>query len=234
MNGRLILLKSNLFLSFYTRSFLPKIELGLFIIALALLASCQSHPDQNIVNRMAERDTKDCLFDVSALREGDILLREGNGFVSSLIIKALNEANKVSHAGLVVKLNGSLVVFHTLPEVDSLNRNVRLSSVHDFCSNHEALSVYVCRPLESNPDDSSQIRAYVLTHLVLNPPFDPFSDINSVDNLSCSELVLKAMIALNYLPEKVNDSIRAISSPLGFNLFFDKRYFKTILSQKSH
>ena len=228
MNGRLILLRSNLFIFCYTKSCLNKYVIFLLISTLTLLSGCQLHSDQKNEMKNVEGGGRDGLLDVTVLEEGDILLREGNGFVSSLIIKSLNEDNKVSHAGLVVNLNRQLVVFHTLPEVDSLGRNVRFSSVNEFGSNHEALKVYVCRPLNCSPVDSGLIHSCVLKLLVQNPPFDPFSNVNTKDKLSCSELAYRVMMALNYLPINISDSLRETSTPFGFKLFFDKRFFKVI------
>lgn len=197
-----------------------------FVFLTFLLISCNDKSD--LAKSSDKQPEITSTIDTNLLREGDVVIRKGRGFISYVVIRTLNENLHVSHAGIVVKFSHRFFVLHTLPEQNIRGEFVRLSSLSDFWNYRDASEIYVTRPLLFVMSDSIKIRRMTQQILDLKLPFDPFSDVHTEKKLSCSELIFRVFVDLGSVPKSVDDSIQMSSAPFGFKLFFDKRYFETI------
>ena len=62
--------------------------------------------------------------DIYLLKDGDIILRHGYGFVSDMIVETLNDSTGISHCAILTKYKNHWIIVHsvssTLSDVDGV------------------------------------------------------------------------------------------------------------------
>ena len=81
----------------------------------------------------------------SKLQTGDIILRRGYGFVSTMISKMMSEDYDVTHLGVVIKQNDSLKIAHALSSSVSNQDGLRLQAIDSFVHNSHDSTILVTR-----------------------------------------------------------------------------------------
>jgi hypothetical protein len=137
---------------------------------------------------------------VLIVKPGDILLREGPGTDSDLIMKITN--HPFSHAGIVVrKPNNSLVALDAYP--DRGNLAVSTVTLEDFFDTTHAKSgvlVRYCSAGTLSEGIAQKVSEWALTQISVNYEFDLFDPYdNNNNNLYCSEFVWRC-----FLTQRIN------------------------------
>ncbi len=84
--------------------------------------------------------------EIKQLKEGDIILRHGFGFVSNTIVKALGEDLPVSHVGMIVKNEkGEFAVIHSVSQTLSDHNGVQIQDLQNFVRDSQDSSIVIVR-----------------------------------------------------------------------------------------
>lgn len=129
-------------------------------------------------------------IDSSKLEEGDVLLRRGRGFVSSLIAGASGAS--VSHCGIVVKDEGKWQVIHSISGHLSQIDGVRQEALELFLREAQPGTLFHAKPRfeldrQAVADICKEYRDRALG-------FDHMFDLDEMERLYCSELVRAAYL----------------------------------------
>lgn len=79
----------------------------LFVALLAILCVVED----KVIPKSSHKSDKLSSAEVAMLCNGDIILRKGFGFVSNKIVEILDETYSLSHCGIVVLDDGSLMLY---------------------------------------------------------------------------------------------------------------------------
>lgn len=154
------------------------------------------------------------------LEEGDVLLRCGEGFVSSLIAEF--SGCGVSHCGVVVRDGEGWQVIHSISGRISDRDGIRANSVEEFVSQARPGSIYHLKPrLEVNRGAIVR-RCYY--HLKLQAAFDHDFNLQEDNRLYCSELVRSAYLH-GGMPDLFSYRSLAGKKILDMKSFFDPQLF---------
>ncbi|MFP4287771.1 MAG: YiiX/YebB-like N1pC/P60 family cysteine hydrolase [Bacteroidota bacterium] len=171
-----------------------KIEKSLyFFICLFIVSAChhanekkESSADQSVYQLSAEEKIQ--------LKEGDIILRHGYGFVSNSIVKALREDLPVSHVGVIVK-NGQekFSVIHSVSQTLSDYNGVQIQDLQSFVRDSQDSSIVIVRYKNAieNEGSDQQIAKHAYRYLKKRVPFDYRFDLEDSTGFYCSELIVR-------------------------------------------
>lgn len=130
-------------------------------------------------------------IDCSDLKNGDVILRKGRGFISDVLRNFSLHDRTFSHAGILFKVGSSWNVFHIEGGDGSAVDGVRWEPVQDFCNPMVSDAVAVFRITDEDAVRASLLDVCVeMTHR--HPTFDTRFDLSSLDRLYCTELVALA------------------------------------------
>lgn len=131
--------------------------------------------------------------EISLLKEGDIILRHGYGFVSDMIVETLNNSIGLSHCSILTRDdNGKWLIVHsvssTLTDIDGVQSQPLAPFINDSKKN----SVVVIRYKHAkNDSDLARIGERARYYLEKQIPFDDSFDLNDSTKFYCSELPWK-------------------------------------------
>lgn len=199
------------------------------IILLILFIGCTSKEDFSF-NK--ETEIKISSSVLKNLKGGEIILRKGRGYLSTLIVDLLGEELSYSHAGIIIKDSNKLYIIHILSDDVSNVDGVQTCSVKEFLSDISDSSLCIVKP---NVDSLSllKIQEKAQKYLKAKVPFDHEFDMNSKDKLHCSELVH------DVLYQSLNKELLPITNRFGvdiikFSAFFNQENFQTIFELKPY
>lgn len=127
------------------------------------------------------------------LHEGDLLFRRGNEAVSEVVV-GLDPGSEYSHVGVVVFEGNEPMVVHAAPTEDRNEKAVvKVESVTRFLAIDRSsdMAVYRLKKAHFIPTDAIiQTAAREALRLAkANTPFDSAYDLDTTDQLYCTELV---------------------------------------------
>nr|MDK2851107.1 hypothetical protein [Candidatus Cloacimonadota bacterium] len=121
------------------------------------------------------------------LQEGDLMLRRGCSFVSTLISQAFPRAEGMSHCGIVVKIDGSWKIIHSISGSISDQDGIRIDPISSFASKAQNGKIYHIKPIFEI--DRNLITEKAKQYLKQNVAFDHDFDLDDPSKMYCSELV---------------------------------------------
>lgn len=134
------------------------------------------------------------------IQSGDMILREGKGFIS----QAFRDFSKIdkhySHAGVAYNLNGKIFVCHVVAAEGNKSDKIRLEPLESFCNPIENSSWAVYR----TEIKKEQIDQALLHYFHQKISFDLNFDLKSDDKMYCTELVYKIMTTANHNKKFIN------------------------------
>lgn len=158
----------------------------LFAIAASmLLFGCSTEQEHSFAPyRLSEAEKE-------KLRDGDIILRYGEGFASDMIVKLLDEERKISHCGILSKkADGSFQVIHSVSSSLSDADGMQAQDLDEFVSQSVDSSVMVVRyKEEESTASSSRIAERAKAYLKARLPFDSEFDLEDDEAIYCTELI---------------------------------------------
>jgi len=165
-------------------------------------------------------------LDFSKLESGDIVLKQGKGAVSAMIVKKLAEKTPLSHCGIVCKNRDSIYIIHSVAKELTGIDGVQSLEFKKFTEDCEQSYLYIVRVKED-----AQIRKKVSVtaenYLTRRVPFDYQINYTDSDKVNCSELVYWSLLNASGKDffERVNVKDQKV---LAFNSLLDSSNFEVI------
>jgi len=160
-----------------------------FIIAILLVGSSQSGGARCFCSPQAPL----CVVDSVSFEEGDILLRRGNSFISSMIVQAFPHGGGMSHCGILLKRQGTWKVVHSISGRISDLEGIRIEPLMSFVEHARDGEVKHIKPLFAVKRE--RIKQESLRLLAQKLPFDHEFNLNDPSKMYCSELVRAVYLA---------------------------------------
>ncbi len=170
----------------------------------------------------------------SKIDDGDIIMRQGYGIVSSIILKTLNEEIPVSHIGIISRGGtGDYYVIHSVSRAISDFDGIQIDKLDEFINKSRPGSIIITRYNSAKSDDNypgKQISDRARYYLDKNIPFDHSFNFEDTTSFFCSELVWRILIDL--FDDDVFDSYPTdnLIKKLKFEPFYDTTRFETIVN----
>lgn len=165
-----------------------KIALSLIVSLFCLSALFCFFPESGNANSSeSASDTQKVLLALEEipLRNGDLILRHGNGIWSNFIREKNFSDKRFSHIGILVKEDGSFFVIHADSD-GAGNGVVAREPLKDFVAGARRIGIF---RLKKACADSVAEAAKTFVGL----PFDRNFNLSDASKLYCSELVWRAM-----------------------------------------
>lgn len=167
--------------------------------------------------------------EVAMLRDGDIIIRKGFGFVSNKITDILNEPYNVSHCGIVCNTTapGGPTVIHSVSSTLSDIDGVQSCNIKKFVAESRENSIIVVRFKDTASHPSRLIASEAQRYLDAQLPFDNSFDLTDSSEIYCTELVWKILL------DKYGHDLypnQAATHTLGFAPLVDTAHFDIVIS----
>ncbi len=156
----------------------------------------------------------------NSFRTGDVVFRNGKGFISDLMRKTSRRDRKYSHVGILLWEGDVPMVYHM---IDLVNRDVRESDLVKepldvFCSPAGNHGFAVYRFLDLNACQEASLKSTFKSIEDHGVKFDDHFSLDSDQRLYCTELVLKSLL------NPVGIEIQPSRSPHGPYIGLDDLY----------
>ncbi len=193
-----------------------------FLLAYLIFFSCI---DKNTRNQKdVDYKYSLCPKEYSKIREGDIIMRQGFGIVSSVILKTLNENIPLSHIGVIIKDNNDKYhVVHSVSNTISDYDGIQIDELNEFVSQSRENSIIVSRYIKHS-SSGKKIDKQAKYYLNKKIPFDHLFNFEDSTAFFCSELIWR--ILLDLFDDDIFDHCPD-------NLLIDRFKFKSFYCPKS-
>lgn len=124
---------------------------------------------------------------ISLLKSGDIILREGNSFVSDVLKDFSQKEKRYSHAGIIHIEGPKAFVYHIIAAENGKPSYMLKELLALFCNSTDNNSYAIYRTVADGVAVDRKAGELYLTH----PQFDAQFDLGTDDKLYCTELVYK-------------------------------------------
>jgi Permuted papain-like amidase enzyme, YaeF/YiiX, C92 family len=171
--------------------------------------------------------------DYLKLREGDFILRRGFGLFSDAIANNLNNgaATDVTHAGIIVRQNGTWQVIHSLSSDVTHIDGVQLQPLDTFLNYSAPGKIIITRAKNADAALGKKIAAQAAFYLKKQVPFDHQGVIDDKSKLFCTEmiwLILEKDLKHISLPPDYDTRKKLFYSMAPM---YDTTYFDIVLNQ---
>ncbi|NTW31711.1 MAG: hypothetical protein HGB12_03650 [Bacteroidetes bacterium] len=172
--------------------------------------------------------------EMSLLKDGDIILRHGYGFVSDMIVKTLNDSTGISHCAILTKYKGHWIIIHSVSSTLSDVDGVQWQDLRTFINQSKKKSIVVVRYKHAKDDfDLALIGSGAKYYLQKKIPFDNAFDLKDSSSIYCSELLWKVfkneynvdIFESKYRPEHYDY--------MKFDTFLDTSNFEIIIDHRN-
>lgn len=174
--------------------------IGLLAVALWGLPmpfSCQqavSHETPSL-SRARQREAADVAkitYGKSQLRDGDLVVRTGNDFISLTLRQFSRQDRTYSHCGLVRIEQGRVFVYHAIGGEDNPDARLRRDSFAAFCDPAHNLGFGIFR-YHFSKGEISRLDSIIGRFYRERPRFDLKFDLKTDTSLYCAEFIYKAV-----------------------------------------
>lgn len=162
------------------------LTIGLGLLAAKLLTS-SAFQGRAFSLRSQSMQQYSALVDSTCFEEGDILLRQGNSFVSTLIVRAFPEAKGMSHCGILVRDKDSWSIIHSISGSISDSDGIRIDELNSFIGKAHLSNIRHVKPTFAI--DSAVLGNKARYYLNQRSAFDHDFDLKTRNRLYCSELI---------------------------------------------
>jgi hypothetical protein len=139
------------------------------------------------------------LPDSSLLQNGDLIVRQGRGFISQAFLLFSKTDPRFSHAGFVSMENGKAYVYHAIGGEENKSNKLKKEALSSFCNPENSTEYGIFRyafPVKT----TSKIIPAAMQYYAAGLEFDTHMDLASDDKMYCSEFIYK--ILKDILPQK--------------------------------
>jgi hypothetical protein len=167
------------------------------------------------------------------LRNGDIIMRKGEGFVSGIINDLFNTGYNLSHCGIVLVENDSVKVIHTVSSELSKIDGVQTEPLKKFVKESVLNTLMVVR-YKADQEIGTQIASASKVYLTpeRHKAFDHKFDLADSTKFYCTELIHYAFLDVfgkDMFPERLQSDHPNF---LGLDAFLDTTRFEIILNHQ--
>ncbi len=186
---------------------------------------------KNIIVIAPDKNYRLSLEEKNSLQEGDIILRRGDGLISSMI-NNLNHADyQITHCAFLTKRKEKWHVIHTVSSSLSDEDGVQIETLDKFTSHSIKNTILVLRFQADSLTRSSFIdkaNVYLEQHV----PFDNHFNILDTTQFYCTELIYR--VFLDVLKKDVFEDRFDTDKPdfLPFDVFLDRKKFDIIVNHQ--
>ena len=186
----------------------------------------------------AEKQRLRANYDVSKeyidlIKDGDVILRRGYGFVSDMIVKRLNEQVPISHCAIAEISDTSKMVIHSVSQAVADLDGVQSQSLKRFIKDSKENSLIVVRFKYPDNQDSSKITNRARYYLDKKIPFDMKFDIQDSTRFYCTELIWRVLLeeyGVDIFEKKYGKNLLEFHK---FDIFLDTAYFEVVWSHQN-
>jgi hypothetical protein len=156
-------------------------------------------------------------------KSGDIIFRDGRGFISNSFRRLSLSDPRYSHAGIIHLENDKVYVLHVIEGEENKNNRMRKDLLNDFCHSSQANSFAVYR----TDLNAGQIDSMAMQYYKAGLEFDTKFELNTKEKMYCTEMVYNILCKIsgkdNFLPLTVLSGIEYISCD---NIYLSKHLSK--------
>lgn len=181
----------------------------------------QARPEKRALYKLSSDDR-------AILQNGDIIMRKGEGFVSSVINDMFNTGYKLSHCGIVLREGDKLSVIHTVSSELSNIDGVQTEDMDKFVR-ESVLNTLVVVRYKADSTTRNQIADAAKVYLNRQKHFDHRFDLADTTEFYCTELIHYAFMDVYHkdmFPERLQTDHPNF---LSLNAFLDTAKFDMVL-----
>ena len=162
--------------------------------------------------------------DKALLSSGDIIMRRGEGVLSTFIMSSLNDSVNISHCGIIVCEGEEINVVHCLSDKISPVNGVQQNTFDEFTAESVRGTISVVR---CKTDTCNILADGARYYLATKKKFDHKFDYADTTEFFCSELPMRI------LADRLGIDLMKHRNKFSFSLFFNPQHFETILTHDS-
>lgn len=171
--------------------------------------------------------------EVGKLRNGDIIMRKGEGFVSGVINDLFNTGYNLSHCGVILTENDSVKVIHTVSSELSKVDGVQTEPLKKFVRESVPNTLIVVR-YKADEETGNQIASASKVYLTpeRHKAFDHKFDLADTSKFYCTELIHYSFLDVfkkDMFPERLSSDHPNF---LGLDAFLDTTRFEIIINHQ--
>ena len=171
--------------------------------------------------------------EIAKLRNGDIIMRKGEGFVSGVINDLFNTGYNLSHCGIVLVENDSVKVIHTVSSELSKIDGVQTESLKKFVRESVLNTIMVVR-YKADEETGNLIASASKEYLTpqRHKAFDHKFDLADTTKFYCTELIHYSYLDV-FQKDMFTERMQSDHPNfLGLNAFLDTTKFEIILNHQ--
>lgn len=172
--------------------------------------------------------------ELALLKEGDIILRHGYGFVSDMIVETKNDSIGLSHCAILTKdEKGKWMIIHSVSSTLTPIDGVQSQPLQPFINDSKKNTVVVVRYKHvKNDSDLARIGSRAKYYLKRQVPFDARFDMEDTTKFYCSELLWRVFYD-EYKVDIFKPESKEPYDPMKLDCFLDTANFEVILDHRS-
>ena len=158
-----------------------------------------------------------------SIREGDLVLRCGNDFVSESLSDFSQQEKLYSHSGIAIMNDGIMYVYSNMAGDINPDEIMRRDNIDSFITPANNIAVGIYR-YDISKVELDKLKTIIQTHYTNKLPFDMNFDLATNDKMYCAEMIAKAV--------EDATSKRIIFSKSLINNALKDKYLKKLLEKK--
>ncbi|MDD4210278.1 MAG: YiiX/YebB-like N1pC/P60 family cysteine hydrolase [Bacteroidales bacterium] len=188
---------------------------------------------QKISNQKERKNTYQLnSYELSLLKEGDLIFRQGFGLISDIIAGRTKETYTISHCGILCKdSNNEWIVIHTVSNTLAEIDGIQSDNLSRFVKNSKENSILILRYKNACDSTNTLIKQKSFYYLNKQIAFDDSFDMQDTSEFYCTELIRHIFLDV-YHVDIYNLHTETSYDVLGFSPFWDKKTFEPILSHQ--
>lgn len=184
----------------------------------------QGRPEKRALYKLSKEDK-------AKLQHGDIIMRKGEGFVSSVINDMFNTGYKLSHCGIVLRDGDKLSIIHTVSSELSNIDGVQTEDIDKFVRESVLNTVVVVR-YKADSTTRAQIADASKVYLKREKHFDHRFDLADTTEFYCTELIHYSFMDVFHKDMFAERLATDHPNFLSLNAFLDTTKFDMVLSHQ--
>ena len=158
-----------------------------------------------------------------SIREGDLILRCGNDFISESLSDFSQQEKLYSHSGIAIMDDEIMYVYSNMAGDINPDEIMRRDNIDSFITpvNNVAVGIY---SYYITNEELEKLKKIIHTHYLNKLPFDMNFDLSTNDKMYCAELIAKAV--------EDATSKRIVFSKSLINNALKEKYMKKLLEKK--
>ena len=167
------------------------------------------------------------------IQDGDVVMRQGYGIVSTIILETLREEVPISHIGVISEdSKGNYYVIHSVSRSISPHDGIQIDKLENFINQSRPNSVLISRYGKAieDSDFGKKISKRARYYLDKQIPFDHTFNLEDSTSFFCSELVWRILVDLfddDVFDRYPTDNLR---EKLKFEPFYDSTRFEIVIN----